>query len=510
MTGRLGPEDVERFRSLVSRRLGLYFDDDKLEQLADVMRERLESRGGDPGAYLAQLTLHGTEEVRALAKRLTVGETYFFRYMDHFRAFAEVVLPERVRLREGRRQLRILSAGCASGEEAYSLAILVREHLPGFDAWDVRIDGIDVNPSAVERAAAARYSAWSLRETPASLRERYFLSHGRDYLLDAAVRSSVSFEERNLVDHGGSFWEPGAFDVVFCRNVIMYFTPDVMRAVVARITRSLAPDGFLFLGHAETLRGVSQEHRLCHTHETFYYQRRDGEGPSAVELQPEDGPKAGPVPASMSVAIGLEDSSWVDVIQRASDRIAKLSHDARSASSEVRAPAAPRAQWDLLPAVEMLRQERFVEAMDLLQALPAESRTDSDAQLLRAVLLTNSGRLLEAEVVCQQILSKDELHAGAHYLAALCREHAGDRPAAREHDRIASYLDASFAMPHLHLGLIARRTGAPEQARVELERALALLAREDASRILLYGGGFSREALVELCRAELRTRGVAP
>jgi chemotaxis protein methyltransferase CheR len=147
--------------------------------------------------------------------------------------------------------------------------------------------------------------------------------------------------------------------------------------------------------------------------------------------------------------------------------------------------------------------------MDMLQALPADSRKDNDAQLLRAVLLTNRGELIEAEAVCRQILSADDLHAGAHYLMALCREHAGDRRAALEHDQAAAYLDVGFAMPHLHLGLLARRSGEHEPARTELERALALLVREDASRILLYGGGFSREALIELCRAELRTCGGA-
>jgi chemotaxis protein methyltransferase CheR len=158
----------------------------------------------------------------------------------------------------------------------------------------------------------------------------------------------------------------------------------------------------------------------------------------------------------------------------------------------------------------MLRQERFADAMALLQTLPAASRTDTDAQLLRAVLLTNGGKLAEAEEVCQQILARDELHAGAHYLVALCREHAGERREAVEHDQAATYLDAGFAMPHLHLGLLARRSGDREQARTELERALTLLAQEDASRILLYGGGFSREALAELCRAELRTCGGEP
>lgn len=505
----LGPADVSRFRTVISRGMGLQFEDDKLDYLADILRERLEANGRDhPDAYLDRLSAGAADEVRVLASRLTIGETYFFRYSDHFRAFADVVLPDRTRYEEGRRQLRILSAGCASGEEAYSLAILVRENLRGAGSWDVKIHGIDINPSMIEKAAAARYSPWSLRETPAEMCERYFRAHGRDFQLDEKVRSCVSFEERNLLDDAPSFWQPDSFDVVFCRNVIMYFTPEAMRSVVARITRSLTLGGFLFLGHAETLRGISQDHHLCHTHNTFYYQRRDTDRRVGSASSEPAAPEATLAP-SLSAALGLNDSSWVDVIQGASDRIAKLSRSPRSSQSPP-AMVAARQEWDLRPAVEMLRQERYADAMDLLQALPADSRTDTDAQLLRAVILTNGGKLAEAESICEQILSKDELHAGAHYLAALCREHAGDAGAALEHDQAAMYLDAGFAMPHLHLGILARRSGNLEQARTELERAVTLLAREDASRMLLFGGGFSREALVELCRAELRTCGGRP
>ena len=262
--------DISRFRALVSRRIGLLFEDDKLDYLADVLRERLEATAHDRAdAYLQRLSGGAPEEIRALARRLTVGETYFFRYFDHFRAFTDIVLPDRARVQQGFRRLRILSAGCASGEEAYSLAILVREHLPDASSWDVQIRGIDVNPAMIEKAATARYSAWSLRETKAEVRERWFQPQGREFQLEEKVRSGVSFEERNLLDEDASFWAPGSFDVVFCRNVIMYFTPEIMRAVVERITRSLSPGGFLFLGHAETLRGVSSDFHLCHTHDAF-------------------------------------------------------------------------------------------------------------------------------------------------------------------------------------------------------------------------------------------------
>jgi chemotaxis protein methyltransferase CheR len=142
--------------------------------------------------------------------------------------------------------------------------------------------------------------------------------------------------------------------------------------------------------------------------------------------------------------------------------------------------------------------------------LPPESTSDPDAQLLRAVLLSNAGALPEAEEVCRQLLASDELNAGARYLLALCREHVGDRLGAVEQDRTAIYLDPTFAMPRFHLGRLARRAGDLETARRELGEALALLAREESSRIVLFGGGFQREALTRLCAGELRACGEVP
>jgi chemotaxis protein methyltransferase CheR len=126
------------------------------------------------------------------------------------------------------------------------------------------------------------------------------------------------------------------------------------------------------------------------------------------------------------------------------------------------------------------------------------------------VLLTHCGQLSAAEGVSAQLLERDELNAGAHYLLALCRESAGDRQGAHDHDRTAIHLDPSFAMPRLHLGLMARRVGDTEGARRELGDALLLLKREDDSRLLLFGGGFGREALIALCRGELLSAGGLP
>ena len=516
----LAGADVECFRALLARRLGLYFEDAKLDFLADVLQRRMEGARCELfSSYQRRIASPANEheELCALAEQLTVNETYFFRYTDHFRAFAEVVVPNRIQARTHQRRLRILSAGCASGEEAYSIAILIRDQLPELASWDITIHGIDVNASMVGKARRARYSTWSLRETPADLNRKYFHPHGGDFILDSTLKPGVTFEERNLVEEDPVFWHDDAFDVVFCRNVTMYFTVEASRSVISRIAQSLAPGGFLFLGHAETLRGVSQEFRLQHTHETFYYQRREAHETSYAANLPQPRSDCDSHRKSISAMVEPGDS-WFDTIRRASERIANLTQrKSGPAASQSRSDSKhpPRSKvaptppplWDRALAIELMRKERFTEAMELLRALPVESKADPDSQLLVAVLLTNGGDLPEAEKVCLHVLKIDELNAGAHYLMALCREHAGDREAAVEHDQAATYLDSAFAMPHLHLGLVAKRSADSETAKRELGRALPLLDQEDASRILLFGGGFTRKALVEFCRAELRACG---
>jgi chemotaxis protein methyltransferase CheR len=164
----------------------------------------------------------------------------------------------------------------------------------------------------------------------------------------------------------------------------------------------------------------------------------------------------------------------------------------------------------LADSLALLQAERFGEALAVLGALPADTRAQPEAQLLEAVLLTNSGDYPAARAACQQLLLRDEMSAGARYVMALLSEHAGALDDAIEHDRIAVYLDPGFAMPRLHLGVLLRRAGDRVHAVAELELALELLAREDASRILLFGGGFGRDALLALCRAELCAGGGRP
>jgi chemotaxis protein methyltransferase CheR len=494
--------EVDRFRESVLRWLGLDFDDSKRGFLLEVLGRRIKASGRNAAAYLA--ALHATEapkdELRALAQELTVTETSFFRNADQIHALNEVALPERMAARADSKRLNILSAACSSGEEAYTLAACVRD-APGIAGWNVTIRAIDINPAMLGKAKTGRYSAWSLRSTPAALKRRLFRTEGKEFVLDDSIRRMVKFEERNLTVEDPGFWVEGLYDIIFCRNVIMYFTPEIARAVLARLARSLAPGGYLFLGHAESLRGMSTAFHLRHTHDTFYYQRKDG-----VDETPAADGRAPLAAVAFDPPIDPEES-WIDTIRHASQRVRALTDAPKPGKRAAAPPVAP--MLDVGAALDLMGREHYAEAQKILDALPPERAGDPEVLLLSAVLQTHGGNLVAAEAICETLLRRDEMNAGAHYLTALCRESAGDFARASDHDQIAAYLDPSFAMPRLHLGLLARRAGDREGAVRELRQALLLLQREDSARLLVFGGGFGRGQLTTLCRAELSMCGEA-
>jgi chemotaxis protein methyltransferase CheR len=498
----VGPHSVERFRAALGRHFGLAFDDNRSSFLGEVLQRRLGRADASADAYLLALELAPpSAELAALAAEVTVTETYFFRNRDQFRALAERVLPERLAAERSGRPVSLLSAGCASGEEAYSLAMIVRDSVPN-RAGEIRIRAVDINPAALVKAARGRYSDWALRDTPAETRRKWFRPAGTELELAEEIRRAVQFDARNLAVDDPELWLPESYDAVFCRNMLMYFTPERMRAAVGRIAAALVPGGFLFLGHAETLRGVSDDFHLCHTHDTFYYRRK------AVLDAPAHAASVPILQAAIADTLDVVGggTSWVDAIRGATERVAALMPGTGAAAA---APVRPPV-WDPAPGFDLLRRERFGEALRHVQARPQDWAGDADVLLLEAMLLTHDGQIPAAETACRRLLAVDDMNAGAHYVLALCHEQAGRRQEAAEQDRVAAYLDPGFAMPRLHLGLLARRAGSRDEARRELTQALFLLEREDAARLLLFGGGFSRPALVALCDLALKECGGRP
>ncbi|UWZ84078.1 CheR family methyltransferase [Occallatibacter riparius] len=186
----------------------------------------------------------------AVADAMTINETSFFRDGRPFELLRLVLLPKLIDARRTTRALRIWSAACSTGQEAYSLAILIREHFPTLVNWNIRVEGTDICEDVVNRARSGRYQRIEVnRGLPARFLVRYFEQDGDEWVLKPQVRSLCNFQKVNLCKYPLPF--RAKFDVIFLRNVMLYFAPETRLALLSEVHRLLAPDGVLFLGSTE-------------------------------------------------------------------------------------------------------------------------------------------------------------------------------------------------------------------------------------------------------------------
>lgn len=459
---------MARFVALVEQRLGLQHEPAQWGELEPLLAERA---AGNVERYLERLASSSEQqEWKVLAERLTVGETYFLRHPTQLEMLVEQVLPPFLRQSSN---VRVLCAGCSTGEEPYSVALLSRERSRA-DASRLRILGIDVNPRAIAHARRACYSPWSLRAVPLAMREQWFQRTPEGFALQPQVRDQVIFEERNLLEDSPAFWAPGSFHAILFRNVVLYFPQEVMRKIIARMAQSLVPGGYLFLGPSETLRGISEDFELLRAGDAFYYRLRpQGSGPSPA-----------PTPA---VAPPVATST-------------------RLAVPPQKEEAAP--PDGLEGVLRLLEEERYTEAWARLESLPDSSQPRG--LLLRAVLHLHAGRLDQAERLGRQLVASNSSEASAQYLLGLCLEQAGDEVGARARYTAAVRAEPTFALGHLRAGTMARRAGNGVEARVALRMALSLLPQEKPLHLALFGAGFGRHGLMQVVLQELQACSEVP
>ena len=249
--------------------------------LWDRVRRRMAAVGArDFEAYAALLAepIAGAAEWRRLEGEVTVGETYFLRYVEQFTALRETILPELIARNGAERRLRIWSAGCATGAEPYSVAILVSELLGDRLAdWRVSILGTDINEEALTAAREGAFGAWALRSLSAEQKTAWFSPDGRRMRLKSRYRSLVRFQHGNLLDLLGpqAPLELVDFDLILCRNVLIYFHPDTVTALVAALANRLNAEGWLLIGHAEPNPGLEAHAKPTPLAGTIAYRRRD-------------------------------------------------------------------------------------------------------------------------------------------------------------------------------------------------------------------------------------------
>jgi len=270
-------EDFIRLRNYIHERAGIFLETKKIYFLKKRLEKRMAILGLDsPQKYLRYLKFKDLDgkEFQALIELITVNETYFFRGFDQLVAFAEHCLPEvcEIKRENGDNKLKIWSAGCSTGEEAYTLAIILMEMLEDFYSWDIEILASDIDTKALERAKLGIYPKRSVKNVPLEYLQKYFSEIDGTFKINPMLKRIVKFKHINLVDEK-TMRRIQNMDFIFCRNVLIYFDDKARREVVSYFYDSLNPSGFIFLGHSESLQNISTAFDLKRKGNHIVYQK---------------------------------------------------------------------------------------------------------------------------------------------------------------------------------------------------------------------------------------------
>ena len=433
---RLPLSDLEfaQLARLLHETAGLAFDETRRDSLAYSVSERMRAAGcRDVAAYLALLTSPaGTTERQALLDEVTIPETHFFRNPPQIRALRTHVLPELLRQAAGTKRLRVWSAGCSTGEEPYTIAMLLRELLPATSGWDVKVIATDVSTRALSAARTARYGERAFVMTDPVDQQRFFVldTERRSFSIRDEVRELVEFRHHNLVTDPPPF-EPGELDLVLCRNVTIYFDRSTTKRLMQRLHGCLRDGGYLFLGHAETLWQISDDFQLVPLGDAFVYRRPSADERRAVlpDRRTEDEPR----PTRADRRRGPLDRRDIGRPVPVAEPLPPTAPTApRPAPSFASAPD------PLVAARTAVAEGRYAEAADLAADVVTVSPLRSEAHYLHGLALGNLGRDAEALVVLRKAVYLDADDGFAHFLLGGCLERQGEPVAAARSYRAAA------------------------------------------------------------------------
>lgn len=481
-TGQIPEPQCLQLSELIAERMGLHFPrerwDDLQRGLAGAAQEfGFQDVAACAGSLLSQRPTQA--QLQVLASHLTIGETYFFRDWPTLEALAGNILPDLIRSRRGREQrLRIWSAGCCSGEEPYSLAILLQEALPDLRDWQVTITATDISPGFLNKAAAGIYGEWSFRNAPPGLKERYFspTADGR-YAIAPQIKELVNFAHLNLAQDVYPSLATGtsAMDLIFCRNVLMYFTPLQTRTVIGRLHHALVEGGWLAVSPSEASQALFPQFTTVNFPGAIIY-RKSHAAPAAQ-------PRWTPARRGDAIEpVATEAAEPAELAPEVPPR--------NPASVETPLTPSAAAQW-------LYQQGRYAEVAETLVTSLARHTPGPQAFSLLARAMANLGRLTDALAWCERWIAADKLDPAGHYLRAVVLLERGDPEQARFSLLRAIYLHPDFVLAHFVLGNLARSHGRSGEAAKHFANALHLLRRLLPDDLLAESDGLTAGRLTE-------------
>ncbi len=476
-----------RFEELIARTIGIRISRRDRSTVVDAITARTRALGlPGPEQYLAMLSGSGpraSSEWHDLARIITNGESYFFRDQGQMGLLRRVILPDLIESRRPHRSLKIWSAGCSTGEEAYSLAIILTELIPDHASWHLEIRGTDINPGALEKARRGIYGAWSFRMVDPAVRARYFSHEGGSWRISPSIARMVTFGIANLAAPIRSL--PGAdligFDLILCRNVFIYFDAEAIAMALTTFIGALRQGGCLMTGHGELGTGTYQGLNPEQYPESVVY-RRGPEELSRGESVPVVRPPVAVEPIVPAAPVVPAVPEFPEISPIAPPKFPPpMPAPAPPVAARFGVPEGKESSASFADEGErLLRDGRYDKAIEIGEEARRGGRADTPTLWVLARAYANQGRHEAARRCCREIIEREPLGTAPCFLLASIAEEEGDHAAARRHLEGVLYLAPSSVAAYLHLADIAEREG---------DRRRAVKLRREALTILERGSG---------------------
>ena len=497
---------LAQLSELLSIQMGMYFPKERWNDLALGIKTAANEFGFmDTESFIQWLVSSSTltkDQIETLAGHFTIGETYFFREKKSLELLQTQILPDLIRSRQGADQrLRIWSAGCCTGEEPYSIAILLDQLIPDIKNWQITLVATDINPGFLEKASEGIYSEWSFRETPSHMKERYFKRKARGHFeILSRVKRIVKFSYLNLaVDVYPSLLNDiHTMDVIFCRNVLMYFAPHRVNQVIQNLYLSLTEGGWLVVSPSETSHTLFSQFVTVNFPGVFLYQKPSHQPQKADVFSHK------PEPEAKDLFQPPLNSSASPVQQMPLIQECNLSDPLEPHEQMMTEPQ----PTEYLEALALYEQTRYAEVVDKLVSwlsLSDAERKEMDlsgkASYLLARAYANQGKLVEALESCQTAIRTDRLNQGFYYLCATILQEQGQMEKAIGALKRALYLAPDFVLAHFALGNLCLQQSRFKESNRHLRNALLLLRKYPPEGVVPESEGITAGKLVEMISA---------
>jgi chemotaxis protein methyltransferase CheR len=475
----------------ITEKAGFKFDERKRQQLEEIVKERCQAlRLDHMGDYNALLSAHVDKgkEFSTLMDILTIQESFFFRHKAQFDILQRFCLPQLIKKKGKEECINIWSAGCANGEEAYSIAMLVRDLIPERPEARVFIRGTDISQKALCSAKEGVYTERALRGLGPCYLNRYFSKQGEYYLLSKEIKGMVDFECLNLAEDPFPTVAMPIWDLIFCRNVIIYFTPEHQRKLIRSFYSVHAEGGYLFAGYSETMRYLHEDFVPIEMEGAFIYQKPfPGQEPHRPVGYVQEASKGRCVP--------LDLKKRDDVFNRTKVRPSSFTAD----NGPISLPKAKSYRtYSEPPEIE---EPGFPGPGETA----ADESLDLDARLSLAAQLADKGETVNAVTLLDDVIRRDPLHAQSYFMLAMIYRNAGGLDQAAHYLKKVIYLEPQNPLARLHLADVFKEVSQKESAAREYANVISLLENRGDLEKEVYGDGFTGEAILAAARGHLES-----